>query len=683
MIKQQLDLKVADDFCSRALAVYATIRVDDVTKIWSHNIPKGDMERTLADDAKNQYNNGLRAVRNKLGAHYQSPDEKADLFGSNKIFKSIDYANTTCIIDTLLDVESKIEGKTIVCNGFKDYNDIRKVKEALELLYSDDTAHLTNGALDLFGMNKGGVLMTTGAQVKGQYLRSIELLVGVADYLLNNDYAEEEVGRMFKRLYVCMVYNYHDNLITRKDIGPKAEQYEEGFDLLFPTLISPNDNKKELQEVFDKFEKKYQVEDAIKKYRKVRDHACAHFDEDSTADVINKELDSLDIKQLGTAYNNMLNLFNYVCNNVFCLKPLTLPARVPLYGMQMETIEDNENFYGELLSLEFPEEMSCTEILRIIRKRGERAEEAKEEMTKKLISHDVSVYQEMIGLIAERLKEPTIPNEELSAILNALNQAKRGYPDRVQRSLFEMIEDDDIFKNCNGHLLWLLSGICREDKDIDVRKVLDFIIVQGKPIPTSLSLLALLHLIVVKNHSVFADENKAHDVDKAFSDYCSAVTHPTEKLLIMMVLGQHWFWDQEYAHYRSYETKYTSFFIQEAEIALDDYMKFIKCKDADEINLCKQYLKRNLYLLVLYRLAFYEESRKQKPNLFMEAWKHNCFIRTREYLYEAFGVGLLTELSGDKELAKSIFETLLRDNPVNDDAIRTLEEFYERNLEMK
>ena len=51
-------------------------------------------------------------------------------------------------------------------------------------------------------------------------------------------------------------------------------------------------------------------------------------------------------------------------------------------------------------------------------------------------------------------------------------------------------------------------------------------------------------------------------------------------------------------------------------------------------------------------------------------------------MYEAFGVGLMTELAGDKTGAKKIFETILEDNPINKDAINTLEDFCKRNPEI-
>ena len=67
-----------------------------------------------------------------------------------------------------------------------------------------------------------------------------------------------------------------------------------------------------------------------------------------------------------------------------------------------------------------------------------------------------------------------------------------------------------------------------------------------------------------------------------------------------------------------------------------------------------------------------------KPS-FADAWNNNCFIRYRADIYESFGVGLLTELSGKIDTAEEIFKAILEDNPINRDAIEMLAEFKKRN----
>lgn len=682
MVRQLVDTKAADTFCNRLLGIYVMMRVDDVTKIWSHNIAKNTMERHLAEGVKTQYNDGLRTVRDKLGAHYQNADGNTGLYGSNSIFNTIDYANTTCLIEIIKDVQSQIEGSEVAVDGLCD-QDQRTAVHALQQLYADDTAFLTNGALDLLGINKGGVMMTTAPQVKGQHLRSIEVMVDVAYALFNNGYVYKETERMFKRMLVSMVYNYHDNLITRTDIHTDAPQYEDGFDKLFLSLISKNDDRQMLEGAFAKFDARYQVESYIKKHRDVRDHACAHLDEGSTVEQINSELDALDAGMLKEVYDHMLDFFNYICNNVFCLKPLALAARIPIYGSQMVTPEDVETFYGEKPEIAGIKNWSCVEIMRAIRKKDAGFDEAKDALHKKLMSHDEMEYQEMISHIAQRLREPSVGDEEMTDVINALVNARRGYPERVQRTLLGMFMDDEIFKLHSGHLLWMLPAICREDKEIDVPQILDSIIKQKKIIPTALSILALLHLTVVKNHTCIVGNNIAHEVSDEIKSYCEAVDHPTEKCALMLMLGQRWLHDNEYSSYRSYEQQYTDFLLDEVKKAVDGYFRYIKLNDSKERDYCEKCLNTQHYILLLQHLLAIEDERKQKVNVFADMWRCNCFFRTGSDTYEALGVGLLDESVGNVEQGRMVLETVVKNNPIHDEAIRVLEEFYKRHPGLK
>lgn len=682
MIRQLLDKKVADDFCCRLLGIYVMMRADDVTKIWSHHIEKASPLRGIADKAKETYNNKLRIVRDKLGAHFQVLSADNMLGGNIELFRCFDYANTACLIDDIFEAESKIEGKDVNVHGFENVQDFNCALKVLSALYSDDKATITNGVLDIAGINKGGLLTTMKAQNKGQFLRSIEVMVSVAAALIDAGYQSAEVMRMFKRLYVCMVYNYHDNMITRKDLPDNAVQYEEGFDMMFLNLITKPDNRPMLEGAFDQFEKRYGVEAVIRKYRKVRDHACAHFDESSSAEEINAELDALDISELRRIFADMLKMFNYICNNVFTLKMLAIRPRHVIHGTKMERMKDAETFYGEKDDGMFPAEMTNVEVMRSIRKRDERLEEAVHTMQQRLMSHDDEVYDGIMTEISNRFREPNITDEELATIVTTLNNAKRGYPVRLQRSIIYMLQDDEIFKLHNAHLLWLMAQMCREDENIDICNLLASIIIRKKSIPTALALQALLHLIVEKNHKCVVAENKAHDVDGKLIDYISGIKSPVEKCATLLMMIQHWHHDMEYSFYRTYETCYTEYFDIELRNALKDYFKYVKLNDDTEEKVCWNYFQTRHYLLLLYRLTLMEEKRLPKNNLFLAMWKYNCFTWYRGDLYEAIGVGLMTEKAGNRQRAKMIFESLAEDYPLNDDAQITLSEFRKRNPDL-
>ena len=136
IVKELIDAKVADDFCARILATYAMLRVDDITKIWSHSIPKNDVLRSEYEVILKSYNNGLRKVRDKIGAHYQSPSNNVDLMGSLYLFRFIDYANTLCLLDQIFGFQEKKTNTKIDCPGFDDCADFATTKQVLESLYS-------------------------------------------------------------------------------------------------------------------------------------------------------------------------------------------------------------------------------------------------------------------------------------------------------------------------------------------------------------------------------------------------------------------------------------------------------------------------------------------------------------------------------------------------------------------
>lgn len=118
--KQLLDSNRADDFCGRLLSIYIMLRPDDITKIWSHSLPKGGIECLLSDEVKTTYNNDFRIVRDKLGAHYQTiaKNRDIDIFENSNLFRCFDYKSVSKFIDELFAAKCLIECYEIKFNGF-------------------------------------------------------------------------------------------------------------------------------------------------------------------------------------------------------------------------------------------------------------------------------------------------------------------------------------------------------------------------------------------------------------------------------------------------------------------------------------------------------------------------------------------------------------------------------------
>ena len=116
---------------------------------------------------------------------------------------------------------------------------------------------------------------------------------------------------------------------------------------------------------------------------------------------------------------------------------------------------------------------------------------------------------------------------------------------------------------------------------------------------------------------------------------------------------------------------------------MEAYFKYIKLKDQKEKDYCEICFNTMHYLLLLQHLVAIEENRNQKINIFAEMWRYNCFFRTASDVYEALGVGLLDEAIGNKEQARFVLESIVKCNPIHNEANRVLTDFYKRNSEMK
>lgn len=411
----------------------------------------------------------------------------------------------------------------------------------------------------------------------------------------------------------------------------------------------------------------------------VRDHACAHLDEKNDVMQIEAELDELDVEELYDVYTKMLELFNYICNNVTLLQPIAIPNRTRIYDAQIESSPDAENYYGEKPDLGEKTSFELKDVFRSIRRHDRGFDEAVDKLNSSLKSSNEAEYREIIDTIAERLCQANIPEVELSTIINALCNAKRGYPERLQHSILAMLDNKRIKESNKIHLLWVLSSICVEDKQYDIDHYLDSLVMQRIPVLTGYATLACLHKTVEKTRSCIVARNRAHEVNVQFVNYCKSLNNVAETLALLLMMNQRWFHDPEYSHYRSYEAHYNEFLEREISIALRGYLSYIKLTDEGEYKIYISYLETKHYLLLLYRLAVKEKERRQDHNVFLELWNSNCFYRTRFDVYEALGVGLMTELSGQIDLARDIFESIVKDNPINEDAIQTLDQFNERH----
>ena len=160
-----------------------------------------------------------------------------------------------------------------------------------------------------------------------------------------------------------------------------------------------------------------------------------------------------------------------------------------------------------------------------------------------------SIIQEIHYGLVFALCQANIPEVELSTIINALCNAKRGYPERLQHSILAMLDNKRIKESYKIHLLWVLSSICVEDKQYDIDHYLDSLVMQRIPVLTGYATLACLHKTVEKTRSCIVARNRAHEVNVQFVNYCKSLNNVAETLAVLLMMNQRWFHDPEYSHY--------------------------------------------------------------------------------------------------------------------------------------
>lgn len=681
--KKLLETKRLDDFTARLISIYVMVRADDITKMWSHSFLKSDIERVFTDNLKNNtYNGNFRQVRDMLGAHYQSPNKsKIDIFASSKLFRAPAFSNVISFIEDLIVVESIIENKEVNFESIDSICDLSTLMAVVDSLFADDKACITNSALDLFGINKGGMISGTDAQRKGQYLRGIELMIEYAYKFASQTYQDIVIARMFKRLLICVIYNYHDNLYTRKELNPEAAQYEEGFDMLYKHLLINETETQKLENVFEQYENKYNTDAYFRSNRLVRDKACGHFDERCSLDDINSILDGLEMTEVYSRYLEMLRLFNYICNNTFVLQMHRLPPRSFLNDdSRFVKVEGITNFYEDNKdgSAEI-ERLSPDEILRSLRKKDGNYERSRTQMKNMLFSLDDNIYGPMIGAIHNRLVDMKGDEEDLLDILLELKNAKRGDPNRLQISIFDMLGDVRINNTVRSNLLWVLSQTAIKSLDVRILNYINRLIVCKYYPIQCYGCLAYLHYIMSDRSSFVGGKYTPRDVDIDFKKALQNIKKPVSSLGIWLALNQNWMFSEDYAIYRKRESCYNAFFKEGLHKSLDAYIHFISLKEELLIQTLHKYESTDHYLLLLELLTTIEEERNQQPNLFLDLWNANCFIRFRGNLHEGLAVGLMTELSGDIDTAREILTYLIEVYPLSDDAQNTFNDFKKRH----
>ena len=204
---------------------------------------------------------------------------------------------------------------------------------------------------DILGLSRpnGVCIMTcTKGQEKVQHLISLRLFIDDIRALYSAAYKSQSLKRMFKRMLICWIINFYDNMITRP-LDSSAKQNDNGLDVLLDDYFNKDRTTETRKKVSDMFEKMKNIKDAatiIDNARLVRNKCCGHLDGVMDLAALNGTIDNYDDKPLLHLYNKWLLTFQMVLESDRTLAPLNSMPDTVIYDAELES-KGAKPFYGD------------------------------------------------------------------------------------------------------------------------------------------------------------------------------------------------------------------------------------------------------------------------------------------------------------------------------------------------
>ena len=673
IVESLLDTRMGDDFCCRLLTLYVAMRLDDLTKILDKETFGEEAKKELSHELKMEYNEQFRQLRDKLGAHFQQMEGDGDLMHRAVTFRAFNYEDVKAIVGESRAVYELLYGDVdTVPSGFVNEKDKQMASDVLVGFYSDDKGALTTGTLDLFGVNKGGMVSGGKAAQKAQHLRSLQMMHDVVYMLYQPLYEDMAVKRLFKRFWIALVVNFYDNLVTRTDIKPDAAQYDKGLDADYIDTLCKRDNKAEMEHSFERFEAQTGMSAYMKRLRRVREVCCAHLDETMPLDDINNMLDCVDEKEVARRFTTMAEFFEYLLNNTFLFRMVALPPRILMHGVNFETMEGQRDFYGnEVEGLKARSKMADAtpeELWHAIRKHTADGQEAWHYAEQMLKSHDEGVFWRMANVLGQRLETDGLDNRELWLIYKLLKSAVRGFPERLQAFLITNIYGH---KDFVGTLLLLnvLADVAQFDKDGQLMDFLSQLEASGNVLYRAYQRQILLHACIQGTGGIRFADSITQQVDTRFSESLEFEDKPPVRLATFMGLANV-FWE-----FHKREAVYGQLIDGILMDSLDDFCKYVKASD-EKGKIWADRASHHRLIELTCLLIDAEEERKQTPNIFKALWCSRLVRHESEDKRERLFAALCNERLGKTDYVRWQLEILRKQFPLDDETKTVLEDFY-------
>ncbi len=323
-LAMQLAKHAPDDFIARMLARHVIIRANDfithVRKLKGPLTKAGfstkDFHSTKETYAKN-FDEYFRIARDRLGAHVQDFDfrQRLELWNEIEITKIGFFSDGALEIYKILEFMA-IPGLVAYANPVELKN--TELNEVLtrykSSLKNNQGVEIGTDPLAMTRANTSAVLNLSPVHLQAGQLSLVRRWIKAERQLLEELNAYPVTARILKARLVTDIVSFFDCLVTRS-VAPTAPQYMEGLN----TILIKDGNP---SSTIENFLKNFTYERPLQELREIRDHFCAHLDDNDIKPLsaLLSDFENLDILEALSFYDIVKQVFEKTCHEFFFLK---------------------------------------------------------------------------------------------------------------------------------------------------------------------------------------------------------------------------------------------------------------------------------------------------------------------------------------------------------------------------
>lgn len=689
-VRDIINLQCADEHTSRMLALYVAMRMDDFVHMVPQ-YPASDPKTTYIDEAKQEYQVKLEETRNKLGAHFQTiyvdtdgSQRMKDYIERNKTFTSFDCSTINSIVEDAIIVyqiatqtESTPPALASICDSDKDI-----IRDACKETYRDDSIRQYNDILNLSRPNGVSGLFTSKGHQKAQQILSVSMLINDILKFYEKTYSDTGLKRIFKRMLVCWVVNYYDNLVSRP-VDPSAPQYDPGLDSILEEQFDNVVTEDVKNAIASKYTAMKQLKDndaIVSSARDVRNRSCAHFDGASDLSTLNSIIDNYDESVLISRYALWVSSFEEVLKCHVTLGPLLSNGNIFFDALHRDGTTNT--FYGEKIletsNANLTYSIAVYDAMEAIKDHNEKYNLAIAKLAYVLYQASGDEYQEFKTLLTKKFCN-SITNEELADYSRLLYNAKQGSSQINQSFIISLW---DLAKHCNPKIhrffLWPLVGSAVYDSLGNLQRVIDQLVSSKEIFHKAYGVLLLFKAEVDEQHNPLVQNQNPDVSDKLSQTIHSIFKTYLERFAIWLVMNMHLRFDQSFICVAKWK-KYNVYFDTELTNSFEDYCKSITLSKSMKLEL-EQLLEHKRYIQLLWYFIKLSQESSIDVQTFKSIVENTLAIGANDN-YEIANYALCYEEIGWIVDARNMLLNLIKENQMQYQHLLTYCKFLSRHQE--